>query len=118
MIRVEGVGELRSAFKRVGREVRRATAREVRRSAINVRNAARARVRVKSGGTRDSIQIDVRGTRGGVKATSYNAHWLELGTEHAPAYPYLFPSWEEERPQFEQRTRSATGEAVLRGLRG
>jgi hypothetical protein len=118
VIRVEGLAELRRASRGAKREVRRAGEAEVLLASQNVRAAARARVRVKSGATRDSIQLDVRGLRGGVKVTDFKGHWIELGTVRAPAYPYLFNSWEEERPRFQRRLAAATAAALARGIAG
>lgn len=50
---------------------------------------ARRRVRVKTGETRDSIEV----TDDGVEAGSA-APFLEFGTRHMPAYPFLGPAVE------------------------
>lgn len=57
---------------------------------------ARLRVRVKTGETRDSIQVTDEGVEAGGAAP-----FLEFGTRKMPAYPFLGPAVEHSRMEIE-----------------
>ncbi len=68
-----------------------------------IRDAARARVRVRTGKLRGTIftKINPEGTEAkiGPSKRGYYGVFLELGTKKMPAYPFLKPAYENSREE-------------------
>jgi HK97 gp10 family phage protein len=81
-------------------------------SAAAIVRAARGRVRKRTGLLARSIEYSVSertgfGQVGIAKGQAYYGHFVEFGTIHQPAHPFMLPSVEEERGQLESRFQTA-----------
>jgi HK97 gp10 family phage protein len=107
---------LRRALLNVGNEGRRTVEREVVRSLVNIQRGAKERCPVDTGRLRNSIAVDLDEDRlsGGVGTDVEYAPFVEHGTSKMAAQPFLFPAFEEERPQIVERLRRELGAAFVR----
>jgi HK97 gp10 family phage protein len=104
---LQGADDLRAAFaalpdaaSREVKEITRETTKEIERE-------AKARVRVRSGTTRDTlIKSKISGLYGSV-STWYIGRFLEHGTKKMPAKPFLFPAFESVRSKYLSRVSAA-----------
>jgi HK97 gp10 family phage protein len=118
-VRVEGMSGLRRALLNATKEGTRAVQIEVLRSALRIQARARERCPVDTGRLRNSIAIELDEDRlsGSVGTNVDYAPYVEFGTVHMAAQPYLFPSIEEEQPEFIRRLREQLGEAFVKASR-
>lgn len=111
MIRVRVLGEQSLARKlaAIGPALDAAMKREVKVAAVNIQNGARRRVPVKTGRLRNSITHEIAedGLNAAIGSNAQYAPYVEFGTRRMRARPYLFPAFEEERPQYMARLRRA-----------
>ncbi len=118
---VRGLRALRYKLQLLGEEEAVALNREVKRAVVNIEATAKGRAPVDTGRLRSSLAHEVRreATAGlandgasAVAGTNVEyAPFVEFGTRHQRARPYLFPSFEDERPKFIDRLRRALDNA-------
>lgn len=72
-----------------------------RNSADQVELHAKALAPFQSGDLRDSIHIEEDGNDFAVLVGVFYGHFLEFGTRHAPAHPYMKPARDAVYPSFE-----------------
>jgi HK97 gp10 family phage protein len=115
-VRIEGMSALRRALLNVTREGRRTAQREVLRTLLNIQRRAKERCPVDTGRLRNSIAFELDEDRlsGGVGTNVEYAPFVEHGTSRMAAQPFLFPAFEEERPQFIERLKKELGDAFVR----
>lgn len=114
-----GVKEMRQSLGKFPDESTKAMQRVARNAALRVKNRARALVAVDTGITRDSIDVQPQPAekqykvavfaspphvrKGRNTRTAYLpniAIWLEFGTIHKPARPFLRPALDAEAAQY------------------
>lgn len=119
-VEIRGLQATKRAVLQVPANARKAVRREIRRSTLNVQTGAKKRVRVKTGRLRNSIAtaFEDEGMTGIVGTNVNYAKFVEHGTRRSRAFPFLFPAFEEEWPQFLARLRAAVGTDAVRGDRG
>lgn len=112
-----GADELNARLKRARERAPRLTAAEIRTSSGNIVQGARRRVRRRTGRLAKSIRYKLArdGQSSKIGPTAPHGHLVERGTRHSRAFPYLFPAFEEERPQFERRLSQTLGANLFRG---
>lgn len=115
-VRIEGMSALHRALLKVNQEGQRTVRREVQRSLLNIQRGAKERCPVDTGRLRASIATETTddGLSGVVGTNVEYGPFVEFGTSRMVAQPYLFPSWEEERPQFIERLRRELGSAFVK----
>lgn len=109
-VRVEGVGNMRSAFDRAIATIELATGRAVDESLDGIRDDAQDEVPVRTGTLKDGIQSEtdpggLSGVVGVVGEASEYAPFVEFGTSRQPAKPYMTPASERERRRLPRRIR-------------
>lgn len=112
-IQVEGGRELSRKISKLNLLASAQVKAAVAESSLNVQRNARKRCPVDTGRLRSSINaVFYQGGMTGevVSAVEY-APYVEFGTHRASAQPFLFPSWEEERPNYLKNIQS-----VFKGL--
>ena len=102
----------RRAFAAIPEAVRDAINNTNQVTASEIVRAAQRRVRKRTGLLERSIAYSVdkrRGTAkvGIVKGEAYYGHFLEFGTIHQPAHPFMLPSVEEQHVLHQQRMKAA-----------
>lgn len=131
-----GVAELRAAFQRFPAAVTTALQKVARDTALRVKAGARALVPVDSGITRDSIDVQPDPARKRYVVAVFNAPphvrkgrkdrtaylpnlplWIEFGTIHNPARPFLRPALEAEDGRY-QADMQAAADRVFRDTVG
>jgi hypothetical protein len=132
---VQGLSEMRAAFKRAPEVTRLRLGEAVEQTAFAVLQRAKALVRVRSGSLKSAlnyafndktgeakvgVERDPLGGSGGagVAMPSKYAHLVEFGHEGphpAAAHPFMLPSAEAEREPYLQRCHAA-GQAIERDL--
>lgn len=112
-IELEGQEEFREALNRFEVGTIRELKLVVTDSARDIEGEAKARVRVDSGKTRDSIRIETKdsGLTAAIGSSYPNARFEEMGTVHKAAKPFLFPAFEVVRPKYLQRVAKAVDKA-------
>jgi HK97 gp10 family phage protein len=109
--KVEGVPELARQLRKLGDVTREEIRGAIGLTVEAIAARARRRVRKRTGKGAASIRARVakKGTSGRVTHPKRMIHlrFLEFGTQKMPAYPWLFPSAEEERQHHPARMRAA-----------
>ncbi len=118
---VRGLQSLRSKLKRLGEAEADALNREIKRAVVNIEATAKGRAPVDTGRLRNSLAHEIRrkakagsadeGASAAVGTNVSYAPYVEFGTRHQRARPYLFPALEDERPKFIERLRRAIDNA-------
>ena len=108
-VRTTGAIEAKRRFKRLPGVVRDAINGAVLVTTKAVQAGAKARVAVRTGRLKKSIRrrFDKSRGRGTVTATAPHAHFIELGTIHHDARPFMAPAVEAERGPHDARMRAA-----------
>jgi len=102
-LEVKGVKETLAKIDLINAKVRKAVQEQVGKSAFNIQREAKKRCPVDTGALRNSITVDFYG----VMSAQIGPHmpyapYVEYGTRKMAARPYLFPAFEQERPNFEK----------------
>lgn len=103
-VRLSGDRELVARFSKLGSEADGVTHRAAKDWADAVTDSAQRRAPVDTGKLRKRIKPTVRGNNAQVTSDAVNpdtgrsyAAYVELGTGHGPAQPYLYPAFAEHR---------------------
>lgn len=112
-IDIKGVKETLGRIDLTNAKLRKAVKEQVGKSALNIQLGAKQRCPVRTGALRNSITVDFYG----VMSAQIGPHmpyapYVEYGTRKMRAQPYLFPAFEEERPNFEKGLAEAVKEAT------
>ncbi|GIP38641.1 hypothetical protein J31TS4_19210 [Paenibacillus sp. J31TS4] len=113
-VNIVGADEIVARLNKIETESRKAVRSQVRKSANAIRKNARDRVAVKSGALQKTITAKYSKDQlaAEIGPRSWRAHFIEFGTVHARAKPFMTPSWEEERPRFMDGIKSAVKGAL------
>lgn len=87
----------------------------VKETAFKIQAGAKQRAPVDTGHMKRNIKVDIAsdemsaeiGTRG--DDVEYSVH-VEFGTKNTPAQPFLFPAYEDERPEYLRKLKNALGD--------
>lgn len=112
-LEVKGVKETLAKIDLTNAKVRKAVQEQVSKSALNIQREAKRRCPVDTGALRNSITVDFYG----VMSAQIGPHmpyapYVEYGTKKMEAQPFLFPAFEQERPNFEKGLTEAVKEAT------
>ena len=113
VMQLHGMRELQQALVRAPEQVTAHAGDAVAASTFAITQRAKSLVRVSTGLLQSSIIGSSRGLNGRVviEGDAYYWRFLEYGTVHMDAKPFIRPSAEEEAKPFEQRMRN-----ILSGL--
>jgi len=132
--KVEGFEELRHKIMQLSddKKKRASMLRILRVQARDLRDAARAKVPVKSGNLRWSIGVITSkkkdypnvliGPRASAKWKGYHGHLIEKGfynkrvKRHIPAQPFMRPAFEQEKGQVSEKTAAQVAKAIQREI--
>lgn len=124
MIQISGAEAIRRAFRNMGPKIRSAVNREVVRSALNIQGAAKRNAPVDTGRLRNSIaaadseallsengegRLSADTTEAVIGTRVSYAPFVEFGTRHQEAQPFLVSAWEAERDAFARRLAAVLG---------
>ena len=98
---VEGAEEFQTAMAQFDSGMQRHVHRRLASLAADIKASARQKVPVKTGYLRSTIYAKVRDWVAEVGAEAAYALYVELGTRHMRARPYLYPAIQEHLPQLE-----------------
>lgn len=114
-MRFEGVPQMRAAIAKLSPGAERAARKVVKRSALNVQNAAKRATPVDTGRLRNSIthEIDNDGMDATIGTNVEYAPHVEFGTRHNRPKPFLFPAVEAERPKFHAAMKAEVRAALI-----
>jgi HK97 gp10 family phage protein len=113
-IKVNGVPQVQGALDGIPKAIQDDAMGDVLYAAAQIiADAARSRVRVRTGKLRDSIKIGLtakdetveRGQGIFVGSTSPIAHIIEFGASHRPARPYMRPAYDAEATAAQKEIR-------------
>lgn len=117
-----GLLEFKAGVEKLPAAVTAAARNVARRTALAVAAGARLRVRVRSGAMQRSIRVDPDEQHRQYKVTAGNidgppiALFLELGTVHMSAKPFMGPALEAERGNYERDLERETAAAARQVL--
>jgi HK97 gp10 family phage protein len=100
-IDVTGAEEFKAAMERFDSGMQRQVHERLANWVADVKASARQRVPVKTGQLRDSIYSKISEWVAEVGAEAAYAMFVELGTRHIRARPFLYPAVQEELPRLE-----------------
>jgi len=100
-ITVENAEKLQQALRRLDDAVQRDIQEQLERWALEVCEHARALAPVRTGRLRSSIYAKTGGWTAEVGASAEYAVYVEFGTRHMQAKPFLHPAIEEHLPTLE-----------------
>lgn len=108
-MKLEGADDLKRAFATLSAEVRREVKQITTESADEIKREAKARVRVRTGHTRDTIErkSEDHGLGAEVGTSWFIGRFIEHGTKKMGARPFLFPAFEIVRPKYLERLKAA-----------
>lgn len=88
-------------FDRIARQLPQVVDKVVRKTAFEIESVAKSRAPVDTGNLKASISTMVDGPAHAVVGTNVEyAPFVEYGTRHMAAQPYLIPAAEQARPKF------------------
>jgi HK97 gp10 family phage protein len=99
---VEGIEEFKAAMGRFDSAMQRHVHRQLASWAADVKALARQLVPVRTGHLRSTIYAKIREWVAEIGAEATYALFVELGTRHMRARPYLYPAIQEHLPRLEQ----------------
>lgn len=104
---------LKSRIPQIERSLQLQVGRDLKQAAENIRDGAEERVDLGpiAPHIKEDIEVKGGGARYSVNVPEFYAKFVEFGRANAPAYPFLVPAAEEERPALEARVQ-----ATLSGL--
>lgn len=113
--RIVGLDRLRRKLARLPASVRKETVAALIQGAQQIAESARSRVATDRGELADSIAVGASddGLSVTVEASAEHAKFVEFGTRHTPARPFLLPAFEEARP----KVVAAVAEAARRAIK-
>ncbi|MFK7695402.1 HK97-gp10 family putative phage morphogenesis protein [Paenibacillus sp. HJGM_3] len=113
-LKLIGVDEMLGTFSRFDKETRQAVRKVVKTSATRIRKAAQTRIRVDTGKMKKTIRVKYSsdGLSAEIGPNSPFAHLVEFGTTHSPAYPFMTPTAEEQKPLYVKDMEAALKAAV------
>ncbi len=100
-IDVTGAEEFKAAMERFDSGMQRQVRERLANWAAEIKASARQRVPVKTGNLRSSIYSKISEWVAIVGAEAAYAMFVELGTRHMRARPFLYPAIQEELPRLE-----------------
>ncbi len=126
-LQVHGTKELMADLRKAKVDVQNDARRVLREMADKIADDARGRVPVDTGLLKNSIKLSVskRQLEASVSAggkvrgkDAYYAQFVEFGTKHSPAQPFLYPSGRAHEQETEERLTAVMYEALRRGVEG
>ncbi|MCS7124780.1 MAG: HK97 gp10 family phage protein [Candidatus Bathyarchaeota archaeon] len=110
-ITTEGVEGLQKALRSLDESMQRAVQEKLEKWAMEVREDAKALAPVRTGRLRGSIYAKTSGWTVEVGATAEYAIYVEFGTRHMQAQPFIRPAFEEHLPMLETAILDALNKA-------
>lgn len=104
---VKGIRAFQNAMRNFDEAIKRQVHRQLASWAADIKAEAMRKVPVKTGHLRSSIYAKVREWVVQIGAEATYALFVELGTRHMRASPYLWPAIKEYLPELEQTIREA-----------
>lgn len=100
---IKGLDELKKAIKDLDRFPR--IKAEVGASALEIQRLAKRDVPVKTGHARNTtiVEFEIGGAAAEIGTVAPYAPYIEFGTKHMAARPYLIPAFDEVEPKFQER---------------
>ncbi len=111
-VQVEGLGKMDAVLRAKAVALKAATAATVALEVASVKADATGGAPKDSGELAGSIEGRTLGTTGEVEATARHAAFVEFGTSHTPAQPYMGPAAESSKARFIGRVAAAARRAV------
>lgn len=113
-VEMEGQDDLRKVFATLNIAALRECKAVIAESSAEIEREAKARVPVASGKTQRSIKTILRdfGMNATIGSGYFLARFIEQGTRHQPARPFMNPAFQIVRPRFIARLQRALGIAV------
>jgi HK97 gp10 family phage protein len=108
---IEGVRTFQEAMRNFDQALQMHVHRQLASWAADVKADAMRRAPVKTGRLRSSIYAKIRGWVVNIGAEATYALFVELGTRHMSARPYLWPAIQQYLPQLERIVSDAIEEA-------
>jgi HK97 gp10 family phage protein len=104
---IKGVRTFQEAMRNFDHALQRHVHRQLASWAADVKAEAMRRVPVRTGHLRSSIYSQISGWVVNIGAEATYALFVELGTRHMRAQPYLYPAIQEYLPQLEDIIHAA-----------
>jgi HK97 gp10 family phage protein len=108
---VEGVEEFKAAMQKFDSGMQRQVYRYLHSWASDVKALAKQLVPVRTGYLRSTIYAKIRDYVAEIGAEATYALFVELGTRHMRARPYLYPALQEHLPELEMNIIGAIEQA-------
>jgi len=99
---IEGIDEFKAAMQTFDTGMQRHVYRQLASWAADVKALAKQLAPVKTGHLRSSIYAKIQEWVAEIGAEATYALFVELGTRHMQAHPYLYPAIQEHLPELEQ----------------
>lgn len=112
--RIEGLDRLKRKLAALPGAVRKEATAALLDAGEQIADGAKSRVATDTGELAGSINVraDDEGASVIVEATAAHAKFVEFGTRHTPARPFLLPAFEEARPQVVSAVAQAARRAI------
>jgi len=104
---VKGIEKFQETMRQFDSAVQKHVHRQLASWAADVKALARQLAPVRTGHLRSTIYADVKEWVATIGAEATYAMYVELGTRHMQARPYLYPAIQTYLPQLEQNIREA-----------
>lgn len=126
-LQVHGTKELMADLRKAKVDVQNDARRVLREMADKIADDARGRVPVDTGLLKNSIKLSVskRQLEASVSAggkvrgkDAYYAQFVEFGTKHSPAQPFLYPAGRAHEKETEEKLVKVLTDAVRKGAGG
>jgi len=104
---IKGIEKFQETMRQFDSAVQKHVHRQLASWAADVKALARQLAPVRTGHLRSTIYADVKGWVARIGAEATYALYVELGTRHMQARPYLYPAIQAYLPQLEQNIREA-----------
>ena len=109
--KLEGVEELKTAIERFDSNVQTEIYRQLAAWASNIEATARQLVPVRTGYLQSTIYARISDWAAEVGAKAAYSAFVEFGTRHVKAHPYIYPAVQEHLPELEQKLLEAIDNA-------
>jgi HK97 gp10 family phage protein len=107
-VQVEGLAELRQAFKQAPEKVKETLKPIINLRAQKLRLTTQQRAPYRTGRLRNSLTVVTRGLQARVITDVPYARYVEFGTAHREDHPFMRPAAEEHRAPFAADIRGAS----------
>lgn len=126
-VRVEGMEEILRDLRKAQADVQQEAREVLKEQAKIIRDDARSRCPEDTGTLKKSVRLSVsrKGLNASVSAggkvqgkDAYYAQFVEFGTKHSPAQPFLYPAGRAHEKETEEKLVKVLTDAVRKGAGG